>query len=59
MRAAWLVAAALVGLMALTACGGTAPATAPTEPTAGPVIQVPTVDPGDGEIESHLATKGS
>ena len=57
MRAAWLVAAALVGLIALAACGGPAPASAPAEPTAAPVIQVPTVDPGDGEIESHLATK--
>ena len=57
MRAAWLVAAALVGLMALAACGGSAPVSAPAEPTAAPVIQVPTVDPGDGEIESHLATK--
>ena len=57
MRAAWLVAAALAGLMALAACGGSAPANAPAEPTAAPVLQVPTVDPGNGELESHLATK--
>ena len=57
MRVAILVAAALVGIMALAACGGSAPADAPAEPSAAPVIQVPTVDPGDGEIESHLATK--
>ena len=57
MRVALLVAAALVGLIALAACGGSAPASAPAEPTAAPVIQVPTVDPGNGEIESHLATK--
>ena len=57
MRAAWLVAAALAGLLAMAACGGSAPVSAPAEPTAAPVIQVPTVDPGDGEIESHLATK--
>ena len=57
MRAPLLVAAAVVALMALAACGGSAPAP-PTEPTpAAPAIQVPTVDPGDGEIESHLATK--
>ena len=56
MRAALMVAAAVVGLMALAACGGSAPAP-PIAPTAAPVIQVPTVDPGEDEIESHLATK--
>ncbi len=58
MRALLLVAAAVVGLMALAACGGSAPAPPSPEATlAAPVIQVPTVDHGDGAIESHLATK--
>lgn len=57
MRATLLVAAAVVGLMALAACGGSAPQPPPAPTSAAPVIQVPTVDSGDGGIESHLATK--
>lgn len=55
MRATLLITAAVVGLMALAACGGSAPPP-PVTQTAS-VIQVPTVDPGDGEIKSHLATR--
>ena len=57
MRAALLAAVAVVGLVALGACGTAAAPAMPAETPAAPVIQVPTVDPGDGEIQSHLATK--
>ena len=57
MRAVVLVAAAMVGLIALAACGAPAPEVPPAEPSPAPVIQVPTVGPGDGAIQSHLATK--
>ncbi len=57
MRAFLLLAAAMVGVVALAACGGAAADLPPAEPTTAAVIQVPTVDPGNGEIQSHLATK--
>ena len=57
MRASLLIAAMVVGVMALVACGGSAPEPPPAEPSAAPVIQVPTAAPDDGEIQSHLATK--
>ena len=57
MRAVVLVAAAMVGLIALAACGAPAPEVPPAEPSPAPVIQIPTVGPGDGAIQSHLATK--
>ena len=57
MRAVVLVAAAMVGLIALAACGGSAPEVPPADPSPAPVIQVPTVALDDGAIQSHLATK--
>ena len=57
MRASLLVIAMAVGVMALVACGGSAPEPPPAEPSTAQVIQVPTVVPDDGEIQSHLATK--
>ncbi len=57
MRAVLLAGAIVIGLMTLAACGGSANSTASDQPSAPPVIQVPTADPGDGSIESHLATK--
>ena len=57
MRVGLLVVAVVLGVMALVACGGSAPEPAPGEPAAAPVIQVPTAAPDDGEIQSHLATK--
>ncbi len=57
MRASLLIAAMVVGVMALVACGGSAPEPPPAEPSAVPVIRVPTAAPDDGEIQSHLATK--
>ena len=56
MRAAWLPAIAIVAV-ALAACGGTAPEPPLPEATVVPVVQVPTVAPDDGAIQSHLATK--
>ena len=52
-----LAVAAALGVIALVACGGAVPQPPPAETAAAPVIQVPTADPGDGEIQSHLATK--
>ena len=46
------LAAAL--LAAVAACSGSAPGPSPTTP---PVLQVPTVNPADTAIQSHLATK--
>ena len=57
MRNALLAVAAAVVVMALVACGGTAPEPPLAETAEASVIQVPTVEPGDGEIQSHLATK--
>lgn len=57
MRAVALAAAAMVGLIALAACGGSAPETPSAEPATAQVIQVPTVVPDDGAIQSHLATR--
>ena len=57
MRNALLAMAAGLGVMALVACGGTAPEPPPGAKAPAPVIQVATVSPGDGEIQSHLATK--
>ncbi len=57
MRAALLVIASALMVMALVGCGGSAPEPPPAESVAAPVIQVPTVDPGGTEIQSHLATK--
>ena len=57
MRAPLLVFAAAVVAIALVACGGSAPEPPPVSTVAPPVIQVPTVGPDDGEIQSHLATK--
>ena len=57
MRATLLVTAAVVASMALAACGGSTPAPPTAVTPAAPAIQVPTAVPGDGEIESHLATK--
>lgn len=57
MRAALLGIASALTVMALVACGGSAPEPAAVETSASPVIQVPTVEPSDGEIQSHLATK--
>ena len=42
---------------ALAACGTAAPEVPAAEPSPAPVIQVPTAGPGDGAIQSHLATK--
>ena len=59
MRFALILAVAVVGAMAMAACGRPEPVPAP-DPTAVPrvrVIEVPTASPGDGAIESHLATK--
>ena len=44
-------------LLAAAACGGSAPEPAPPTPTVAPVVRVPTVDPTDTVIQSHLATK--
>ncbi len=55
LRALILTLAAGLLLMA-TACGG-APEPAPPTPTVAPVVLVPTVDPTDTVIQSHLATK--
>ena len=57
MRAALLAIASALTVMALVACGSSAPEPATAETAAPPVIQVPTVAPDDGEIQSHLATK--
>jgi len=57
MRAALLVIASALVVMALVACGGSAPEPPSAETAAAAVIQAPTVDSGDGEIHSHLATK--
>ena len=57
MRNVPLVVGAVLGVIALIACGGTAPEPLPAETAAAPVIQIPTVGPDDGEIQSHLATK--
>ena len=57
MRTGLLAVTVALGVMALVACGGSAPEAPPAETSAAPVIQVPTVAPDDGEIESHLATK--
>ena len=57
MRAALLVIASALTVMVLVACGSSAPEPATAETAAPPVIQVPTVAPDDGEIQSHLATK--
>ncbi len=57
MRAALLVIASALAAMVLVACGSSAPEPATVETAAPPVIQVPTVAPDDGEIQSHLATK--
>ena len=57
MRMSLLLLAVALGALALIACGGSAPDQPPAQPVAAPVIQVPTVDPGDTEIQSHLATK--
>ncbi len=57
MRTNLLAIAVALGMMAVVGCGGAAPEPPPPETSAAPVIQVPTVDPGDGEIQSHLATK--
>ena len=55
LRAVMLTLAAGLTLAAV-ACGGSAPEPQPA-PTAAPVIQVPTIDPTDDAIQSHLATK--
>ena len=57
MRAALLVLASALTVMALVACGSSEPEPATAETAAPPAIQVPTVAPDDGEIQSHLATK--
>ena len=57
MRAALLVIAPALMLMVLVACANFAPEPATVETSAPSVIQVPTVAPDDGEIQSHLATK--
>ncbi len=57
MRAVLLVIASALTVVALVACGGSAPGPATVETAAPPAIQVPTVAPDDGEIQSHLATK--
>ena len=57
MHNALLAVAVALGALALVACGEAAPEPPPTETAAAPVINVPTADPGDGEIESHVATK--
>ena len=58
MLRALLPALAVGILVALVACSGSSPEPAvPTAPTPAPVIQVPTVDPGETVIQSHLATK--
>ena len=57
MRASPLVVAVALGVLALIACGGSAPEPPPAETAEALVIQAPTVAPGDGEIQSHLATK--
>ena len=57
MRAALLAIASALTVMALVACGSSALEPATAETAAPPVIQVPTVAPDDGEIQSHLATK--
>ena len=57
MRAPVLVIAAALGAIALAACAGSASEPPPVSTVAPPVIQVPTVGPDDGEIQSHLATK--
>ena len=50
--------AAMVGAVALIACGGSATETPPPAPaTAVPVVVIPTPDPDDKSIQSHLATK--
>lgn len=41
----------------LAAVAGCSSSVAEPSPTAAPVIQVPTVDPADNAIQSHLATK--
>ena len=57
MRASLLVIASALTVIALVACGGSAPEPPPVETAAPPIIEVPTVAPDDGEIQSHLATK--
>lgn len=57
MRNTLLAVAAALGALALIACGGSSPEPPPVATAEAPVIQVPTVQPADGEIQSHLATK--
>ncbi len=57
MRQVLLLAVVVVAAMAVAACGGPEPATAPIAVPTVPVVQVPTVVPDDGAIQSHLATK--
>lgn len=57
MRFALILAMAVVVVMAMAACGRPEPAPDPTTVPSVRVIEVPTVSPGDGAIESHLATK--
>ena len=49
-----IVAFAFALVLAVTACSNSV---AEPSPAAAPVIQVPTVDPADNAIQSHLATK--
>lgn len=56
MRLAVLLAA-VVGAVALMACGGSAPEPPPAQATAVPMVVIPTPAPDDGSIQSHLATK--
>lgn len=59
MRLRFLLAA-VVGAAAMVACGGSAPEPPPPPPaqaTAVPVVVIPTAEPDDGSIQSHLATK--
>ena len=50
--------AAVVGAVAMMACGGSATAPFPPEPpNSVPVVVIPTPDPDDKSIQSHLATK--
>lgn len=55
-----IVLAAMAGLLGAAvaiACAGSNAEPARTTPTAAPAIAVPTVDPNDDAINSHLATK--
>ena len=57
MRPTLLLATVVVGVMAMVACGGSVSETAPTAAPTVPFVEVATVSPGDGAIQSHLATK--